>query len=115
MNKSWACVFIATVFEVLWVMGLKHASSLAEWIGTALCIGATFVLLTYANKKLPIGTTYIVFTGIGTVGTVLIDSVVFQEALSVVKVALIVVLLLGVIGLKRVTKAPEMISSKVGA
>ena len=53
MNKYWFSVFIATIFEVIWVIGLKYSSSIQEWIATILCIGITFVLLTFANKKLP--------------------------------------------------------------
>ena len=70
MNLHWGCVFIATIFEVLWVIGLKHSQSSVAWGATLLAIAMTFILLSIANQKLPIGTTYTVFTGIGTVGTV---------------------------------------------
>ena len=64
MNRYWFSVFIATFFEVIWVLGLKYSSSIQEWIATVLCIGITFILITFANKGLPIGTTYTVFTDI---------------------------------------------------
>lgn len=103
MNIYWISVFVATFFEVLWVIGLKYSTSIFEWVVTILFIGATFVLLTFANKKLPIGTTYTVFTGIGTVGTLLIDVVFFGSSLTLLKIFFIVLLLVGVIGLKLVT------------
>ena len=103
MNKYWFSVFIATIFEVIWVIGLKYSSSIQEWIATILCIGITFVLLTFANKKLPIGTTYTVFTGVGTVGTILVDIVFFGEELKVTKAFFILMLIIGVVGLKLVT------------
>lgn len=31
MNKTWLSVIIAAVFEVGWVIGLKHASGILEW------------------------------------------------------------------------------------
>jgi len=104
MNIHWLCLFIATQFEVLWVIGLKYSTSILDWIGTLLCIAATFVLMTIAGKKLPIGTTYTVFTGIGTVCTLLSDVVFFGEKLTVMKVIFIATLLMGVIGLKLITK-----------
>ena len=38
MNKQWISVIIAACFEVGWVIGLKHATSVLEWIGTAIAI-----------------------------------------------------------------------------
>lgn len=103
MNRYWFAVFVATIFELLWVIGLKYSSTTLDWIGTIISIGLTFVLLTYANKKLPISTTYTIFTGIGTVGTLLVDTLFFGEDLKASKVFFIVVLIVGIIGLQVVT------------
>jgi len=110
-NIYWLSVFVATFFEVLWVIGLKYSSNILEWIVTLVFIGATFVLLTFAGKKLPIGTTYTVFTGIGTVGTLLVDVVFFEAVLSSPKIFFIVLLIIGVIGLKMVTNTDEVTAS----
>lgn len=110
MNIYWGCVFSATIFEVLWVIGLKHSQTPLEWGGTLLAIAVTFVLLSIANKKLPIGTTYTVFTGIGTVGTVVCGIVFFHESLSLLKILFITTLFIGVLGLKMVTQAPDVLS-----
>lgn len=60
--------------------------------------------LVVASSKLPTGTTYAVFTGMGTAGTVCVEMVVFGEPFQLIKVGLIALLLVGVIGLKVVTK-----------
>ncbi len=109
MNKYWISVFVATIFEVIWVIGLKYSTTILEWLITLLCIGFTFVLLTFANKKLPISTSYTVFTGIGTVGTILVDVAYFDEKITLLKVFFIVILIVGVIGLKIVTTAQEVL------
>lgn len=57
-----------------------------------------------AGKKLPVGTVYAVFVGLGTAGTVFSDIVFFDEPFKIAKVILILVLLGGVVGLKLVTK-----------
>ncbi|MBU3015933.1 multidrug efflux SMR transporter [Poseidonibacter lekithochrous] len=105
-------VFIATIFEVIWVIGLKYSTNIIEWIGTIICILLTFVLLTFANKKLPIGTTYTVFTGIGTVGTILADVILFNQEITLLKIFFIIMLIIGVIGLKMVTTSNELALEK---
>ncbi len=100
MNSSWSKVFIAAVFEVLWVIGLKHADDLWTWFGTILCILISFYLMISSSKKLPVGTVYAVFVGLGTVGTVFAEIAFFGELFKVEKLILILLLLVGVIGLK---------------
>lgn len=96
-------VFSAGIVEVAWVSGLKHASTFLEWSGTILAIVISFYLLIYTTKYLPIGTVYALFTGLGTAGTVIAEIILFNEPINLVKILLILVLLIGVIGLKMVT------------
>jgi paired small multidrug resistance pump len=103
MNKEWAKVLIAAFFEVFWVIGLKHADDLWSWIGTIISIAISFYGLIMAGKKLPVGTVYAVFVGLGTAGTVAAEILFFGEPFKVVKLLLILLLLLGVIGLKLVS------------
>lgn len=103
-NKEWLLVFIAVVFEVGWVVGLKHAAAVFEWVATIVAIAVSFGLLIRAGKRLPIGTVYAVFVGLGTAGTVIIDALIFAEPLRLSVVLLIVLLLTGVLGLKVTTE-----------
>lgn len=64
-------------------------------------------MLIRSSSRLPVGTVYAVFTGIGTAGTVIMEMLVFGEPFQWVKVLLILLLLIGVIGLKVVTKESE--------
>lgn len=103
MNVQWLKVMIAAVFEVGWVIGLKHAGSIFEWAVTIVCIIVSFYLLVMAGKSLPVGTVYAVFVGLGTAGTVLSDMIFFGEPFQVGTIIMILILLTGVIGLKLVT------------
>ncbi|RHW39043.1 QacE family quaternary ammonium compound efflux SMR transporter [Neobacillus notoginsengisoli] len=103
MNLNWVKVFVAAFFEVFWVIGLKHADSVLEWVGTAIAIIVSFYYMIDASRKLPVGTVYAVFVGLGTAGTVFTDIVFFGEPFKVAKILLILMLLAGVIGLKLVT------------
>lgn len=107
MNINWIKVVIAAFFEVFWVIGLKHADSFWAWTGTIIAIIISFYLMIMAGKKLPVGTVYAVFVGLGTAGTFFSDIVFFGEPIKLVKVLLILILLAGVIGLKLVTKDNE--------
>ncbi|MEK5207230.1 paired small multidrug resistance pump [Psychrobacillus psychrotolerans] len=104
MNTNWVKVVLAAFFEVFWVIGLKHADDFWTWTGTVIAIIVSFYLMIMAGKKLPVGTVYAVFVGLGTAGTVFSDIVFFGEPFKIAKVILILVLLGGVIGLKLVTK-----------
>ncbi len=56
-----------------------------------------------ASSKLPVGTVYAVFVGLGTVGTVLSDIILFGHSVIPMKLILIAILLVGVVGLKILT------------
>jgi len=101
--RYWVQVVTAGLFEVMWVIGLKHASSPIEWGGTLIAIFLSFYWMIEAGNHLPVGTVYAVFVGIGTTGTVLLEALLFKQPLSYLRIAFIIILLTGVIGLKLVT------------
>ncbi|MFJ7827784.1 DMT family transporter [Psychrobacillus sp. NPDC096623] len=103
MKIEWLKVYVAAFFEVFWVIGLKHADDGWGWAGTILAIIISFYLMIMAGRKLPVGTVYAVFVGMGTGGTVLSEIIFFGESFQVSKVLMILILLAGVIGLKLVT------------
>jgi paired small multidrug resistance pump len=104
MNANWIKVFIGAFFEVFWVIGLKHANGFWTWTGTAISIIVSFYLIIMAGRKLPVGTVYAVFVGLGTAGTVISEIIFFGEPIKVEKMMLILLLLAGVLGLKLLTK-----------
>lgn len=100
MNRSWIYIFIGALFEVVWVIGFKHADDIVTWGATVVALVVSFYLIITASVKLPVGTVYAVFTGLGTAGTVLAEMILFDEPVKPVKLLLIVLLLAGVLGLK---------------
>jgi quaternary ammonium compound-resistance protein SugE len=61
-------------------------------------------LLLLAQRKLPMGTAYAVWTGIGAVGTFLIGIAVFGDAATVARFVCVCLIVGGIIGLKAATK-----------
>ncbi|MGN7402895.1 DMT family transporter [Cytobacillus praedii] len=104
MNTNWIKVIIAAFFEVFWVIGLKHADDFWTWAGTVISIIISFYVMIIAGRKLPVGTVYAVFVGLGTAGTVIAEILFFGEPFKMSKILMILLLLVGVIGLKLVTK-----------
>ncbi|MBS4210006.1 multidrug efflux SMR transporter [Bacillus sp. FJAT-50079] len=107
MNTTWVKVFVAALFEVFWVIGLKHADDFWTWGGTVIAIIISFYLMIMAGRVLPVGTVYAVFVGMGTAGTVISEIIFFGEPFQLEKILFILLLLIGVIGLKVVTKEKE--------
>lgn len=103
MNKNWIFIILAGIIEVLWAIGLKYSNSIIDWIVVAILITISFFLLSQAIKKVPVATVYAVFTGIGTAGTVLVGMAYFNEVFSWSKIFFLIILLVGILGLKLVT------------
>jgi len=100
-------VIIAACFEVSWVIGMKHAQTPLEWIGTLIAILVSFYLMIAAGKTIPVGTVYAVFVGLGTAGTVVAEMLIFNAEMKPAKLALLALLLVGVIILKMQTNEKE--------
>ncbi len=113
MNIYWSSIFIASLFEVIWVIGLKHADTLFEWACTICGMIITFVLISFASKKIPVGTNYAVFVGLGTMGTFLSDILIFGADIKTPSIAFLLLLLSSVIGLKIVTQKEEKVPKKI--
>jgi quaternary ammonium compound-resistance protein SugE len=100
---AWTYLVIAGLLEVAWAIGLKYTqgwTKLYPSLLTAAAMVASFYFLSLAVKTLPIGTSYAVWTGIGTVGAALLGVLVLGESRDVSKIVCIVLIVSGIIGLK---------------
>lgn len=103
VTAAWAVLFVAGVFEVAWALGLEYAdgfSNLKASVLTVIAMLLSFVLLSKAVATLPVGTAYVVWIGIGAVGTVLGGILLFDEPVTVHRLAFLILVIIGVIGLK---------------
>ncbi len=103
---------IAGLFEVAFAFCLGKVKTSDGTIATLwfvaflLCLFISMFLLVKATQHLPIGTAYALWTGIGAVGTVLVGMVFFKEPTDFWRLFFITTLIMSIIGLKLVTKAP---------
>ena len=100
---QWIYLLIAGFFEVAWAIGLKLSngfSNLIISVLTVLGMIASFYFLSIALKNIPLGTAYAVWTGIGTVGTVVFGILLFKEPITIIRLLCIASIILGITGLK---------------
>jgi quaternary ammonium compound-resistance protein SugE len=103
---AWLILIAAGLLEVVWAVGLKYThgfSRLMPTVVTVAAMAASMGLLGLAVRSLPIGTAYAVWTGIGTVGTVLFGIIVLSESASLLRLACVSLIVIGIIGLKALT------------
>ncbi|MDE6138883.1 MAG: multidrug efflux SMR transporter [Candidatus Gastranaerophilales bacterium] len=99
----WVYLLVAGFFEVIWAIGLKLSHGFTNIIFSVLTIMgmiASFYFLAIALKNIPLGTAYAVWTGIGIVGTVLLGIILFKEPVTVMRIVCIMLIVLGITGLK---------------
>ena len=100
---AWMYVFVAGIFEVVWVIGIKYANGFTRlWpsVGTIVAMGVSMVCLSLAVRAIPIGTAYAVWTGIGAAGAAIVGMILFNEPRDVARVLFIMLIVSGVVGLK---------------
>jgi quaternary ammonium compound-resistance protein SugE len=101
---SWLYLILAGVFEIGWPVGLKMAQAPSTRVmGIALavlCMAISGALLWLAQRQIPIGTAYAVWTGIGAAGTFLVGVLVFGDPTSLARYFGIALIVSGVITLK---------------
>ena len=101
---SWIYLLIAGVFEIAWPVGLKLAQNDAHRIGglalaiIGMALSGYFLYL--AQKGIPIGTSYAVWTGIGAAGTFVVGIAAFGDQLNLMRTLGVLLIIGGVITLK---------------
>ena len=100
---EWIYLIFAGMLEVFWSTCLKFSngfSVLKFSILTVVGMIFSFLFLAQATKSLPLGTSYAIWTGIGALGAVIVGIVLFNESFTPARLFFVVLLLVGIIGLK---------------
>ena len=104
---AWILLIIAGLFEIGWPLGFKLASMHSKYfiwfIGLSiLSMGLSGYFLYLAQKSIPIGTAYVIWTGIGAIGTVLNEILFFHDSANIFRLLFLSLILIGIVGLKLV-------------
>ena len=101
---SWVYLIVAGLLEIGWPVGLKMAQTPGTRVtGIIMAIAfivASGVFLYLAQRQIPIGTAYAVWTGIGAAGTFLVGVLFYQDPATLLRVAGVLLIVGGVVLLK---------------
>ncbi len=101
---SWIYLLLAGLLEIGWPVGLKLAQSASTRVtGVAMAVSfmaASGFFLWLAQKNIPIGTAYAIWTGIGAAGTFLVGVMFFGDPSSLMRHAGVLLIVAGVVTLK---------------
>ncbi len=101
---SWVYLVLAGLFEIGWPVGLKMAQNAeTRWTGISVAVGFMAVsgfLLWLAQRQIPIGTAYAIWTGIGAAGTFLVGVLYYGDPTSIARYLGVALIVAGVVTLK---------------
>jgi len=104
VRLAWLYLLIAGLFEIGWPLGFKLSQvTRFKWLFIVLAVVSMALsgwFLWLAQRQIPIGTAYAVWTGIGAAGTFLIGIAFFRDAAGLLRILSFLLLLMGAIGLK---------------
>ncbi len=99
----WIALFVAGLFEIVWATSMKYSHGFTRPGPTMLTLAAmlaSFALLAWAMRSLPLGTAYMVWTGIGAVGAFLVGIIALGEAASLPRILAALLILSGLLLMK---------------
>lgn len=100
---AWVLLFIAGLLEVVWAYFMKLSqgfTQLTPSVITIVTMIASFTLLSVAMRSLPLGTAYMVWTGIGAVGAFVVGITFLGESVSPMRIAAAVLIVCGILLMK---------------
>lgn len=104
---AWLMLFFAGLFEIGWPLGFKLANLYPRYhlpflTLAVLSMGLSGWLLYLAQKSIPMGTAYMIWTGIGGMGTVVLGILFFHDAATFWRLFFLTLIFVGIVGLKLV-------------
>lgn len=100
---AWIYLLVAGLLEVVWAFLMKQSLGFTRFwptIGTIVFMIGSFGLLSVSMRVLPLGTAYVIWTGIGAVGTFAIGIVALGEELTPARVLAATLIVSGLILMK---------------
>ena len=100
---AWTYLLMAGLLEIVWAFSMKQSKGFTQ-IGptavTAVAMAGSVVLLALAMRSLPLGTAYMIWTGIGAVGAFVVGVTVLGEALTTQRVIAAALIVAGMVTMK---------------
>lgn len=100
---AWVVLVLSGLLECVWAVALDRSANFTRLVPSVVFV-ASLVLsmagLSWALRDIPVGTAYAVWVGIGAVGTAVVGMVALGESTSVPRLLSLLLVIVGVIGLR---------------
>jgi len=103
---AWVSLVIAGILEVIWAFSMKQSEGFTRFVPTVITlitVIASFALLSFSMKSLPLGTAYTIWTGIGAVGAFAAGIFFLDEPASLLRVVAAILIVSGLLMMKLVS------------
>ncbi len=100
---AWIALFFAGLLEIVWAFAMKQSHVFTRLVPSLITLGAmiaSFGLLSMAMRSLPLGTAYMIWTGIGALGAFAVGVAFLGEAISPARLAAAALILSGLVMMK---------------
>jgi|SRR6187431_3090732 len=101
--SAWVLIAASGAFEILFSVLLKESDGFTKPVPTAIGITAALLsiwLMTIALRTLPLGPSYAVWAGIGTLGTAIAAVIIYSESVTAAKTVFMLLIIVGIVGLQ---------------
>ncbi|HMN21078.1 MAG TPA: multidrug efflux SMR transporter [Ottowia sp.] len=106
---AWLMLLIAGVLEVVWAFSMKQSEGFTRVVPKAITLAAmigSFALLSLSMRTLPLGTAYVIWTGIGAVGAFVVGIVLLGEPLGATRILAALLIVAGLVLMKVASPQP---------
>lgn len=96
----WLYLILAGVLEVVWAFSMKQSdgfSRLTPTLVMLITMAASFWLLALAMRSIPLGTAYVIWTGIGAVGAFLVGIFILSEPVNIARIIAAILIISGLV------------------
>jgi quaternary ammonium compound-resistance protein SugE len=101
---AWIFLLVAGLAEIGWPLGLKLSQTtnhkIACIIVAVVSMSFSGLFLWLAQKSIPMGTAYAVWTGIGAVGTFIVGILLFKDPATIIRILSVTLIVIGLVGLR---------------
>jgi quaternary ammonium compound-resistance protein SugE len=100
VSNGWIWLLAAGAMEIAWAQSIPPTRGFTRLWPSVLCVLlclAVIYLLAMAARQVPIGTAYVVFTGIGAAGAVLLGLAVHHDRLTPARLGAVALIVAGVL------------------
>ncbi|MEH3123520.1 MAG: SMR family transporter [Sphingomonas phyllosphaerae] len=103
---AWVVLFVGGLFEVVWAYAMKQSHGFTRFWASMIAVTGVILslgLLSWSMRTLPLGTAYMVWTGIGAIGAFAVGIVILGEPANAMRLVSALLILSGLVMMKLAT------------